>query len=105
MPRRHASRSAVVVARVEDEARALGGAFVHVHDRIRKTAGAMDHGGRSVAQRDHLALAARLEPGRHHVQVRARVDAPGKAAIERLDHGHRSWAAAAASARRSRDEL
>ena len=45
----------------------------------------MDDRRRPVAQRDHLALAARLEPRRHEERVGARVDPPGHHPIEALD--------------------
>ena len=45
----------------------------------------MDDRRRPVAQRDHLALAARLEPRRHEEEVGAGVDPPGHHAVEALD--------------------
>ena len=45
---------------------------------------------RAIAQRDHLALAARLEAGRHEEEVGSGVDAAGEVAVEALDPSRRS---------------
>ena len=56
-----------------------------VDDRVREAARPPDDRRRAVAQGDHLALAARLEPRRHQEHVRAGVDPPGHIAVEALD--------------------
>ena len=45
----------------------------------------MDDRRRPVAERDHLALPARLEPRRHHERVGARIDTARHRAIEPFD--------------------
>ena len=75
------------------------GLLVHVDDRVRQAAGPAHDGRRAVAQRDHLALAARLEARRHQEQVGAGVDPAGQVAVEALDQRDAGPGRVAASAR------
>ena len=59
--------------------------LVRVDDRVREPAGPAHDRRRPVAQGDHLALPAGLEPRRHEEHVRARVDPAGHVAVEALD--------------------
>ena len=70
---------------VEQEAGPVPGILVDVDDRVGQAARPARHGRRAVAHRDHLALAARLEPRRHQEEVGACVDPPGQVAVEALD--------------------
>ena len=56
-----------------------------VDDRVGEPAGPVDDRRRPVAQRDHLALATRLEARRHREEVGAGVDPPGHRPVEPLD--------------------
>ena len=56
-----------------------------VDDGVGEPARPVDDRRRPVAQRDHLALAARLEARRHHEEVGAGVDAPRHRPVEPLD--------------------
>lgn len=56
-----------------------------VDDRVGEAADPVDDGRRAVAERDHLALSARLEAGRHREEVGARIDPAGHDTVEPLD--------------------
>ena len=73
------------VARVEHEPGPRARVRRLVDDRVGQAAGPVDDRRRPVAQRDHLALPARLEPRRHREEVGAGVDPAGHRPVEPLD--------------------